>query len=65
MNHIDEARYAAQYALDTLAEIESPRSLWRPAGEHIDDITRACAMTARARVEQVAAVIALMTWGLS
>ncbi len=63
--HLDAAHYAERDALDTLSELESPRSLWRPSGEHIDDITHACAMTARARVEQVRALVALLTWGLS
>lgn len=33
--------------------------------DQMTDIEHACAMTARARVEQVRAVVALLMWGLS
>lgn len=62
--HVESARLAERIALDTLTEIESPRCLWRPTGEHITDIEFAAGMTARARVEQVRALVALLTWGL-
>lgn len=64
-HRVISARCAERDALDTLKEMASPRCYHRTAAELLDDLEYACAMTALARVEQVRAVIALLSWGLS
>jgi hypothetical protein len=61
--HVDAAHFAEEEAL---AMLDSVRALsWASVGDAIADIEHAAGMTARARVEQVRAVVALLSWGLS
>lgn len=62
-HHVDAAYFAESDALDVLSARNA--ASWASLADALTDIEHACAMTARARVEQVAAVIALLTWGLS
>lgn len=62
-HHVDAACFAECYALEVL---DSARAAsWASVGDAITDIEHATAMTARARAEQVRAIVALLTWGLS
>lgn len=61
--HIDSAHVAESDALDVLSARNA--ASWASLVDAITDIEHACGMTARARVEQVRAVVALLTWGLS
>ena len=59
-HHVDSAHFAERDAL--IALVSEP---WSDPFDAITDIEHACGMTARARVEQVRAVVALISWGLS
>jgi hypothetical protein len=61
-HHVDSAFFAESDALRTL---DASPAGWASVGDAITDIEHACGMTARARVEQVRAVVALLSWGLS
>lgn len=62
-HHVDAAYFAECDALEMLDSVRA--ASWASVGDAITDIEHVCGMTARARVEQVRAVVALLTWGLS
>lgn len=62
-HHVDAAYFAECDALEMLDSVRA--SSWASVGDAIADIGHAADITARARVEQVRAVVALLAWGLS
>lgn len=62
-HHVDAAHYAESDALELLDSASAVK--WASVNAAIADIENAAGMTARARVEQVRALVALLTWGLS
>lgn len=62
-HYIDSAHFAECDALEILDSVRA--ASWASVGDAITDIEHACGMTARARVQQVRAVAALLSWGLS
>jgi hypothetical protein len=62
-HHCDAAYFAECEALRSLDSISA--ASWASVGDAITDIEHACGMTARARVEQVRAIVCLLSWGLS